>query len=125
MKIAYRNENGGVSIITPVDLRIPVDEIAKKDVPFEVPYLLVNEEDLRDDWHLLEAWTCDFSKPDGYGLGHDRWTIGQLYSDIGKIRAAIDTMGEGDVSRDALLWVLQSLTTSAKEIQDRIDQESK
>jgi hypothetical protein len=50
-----------------------VSEIARKDVPAGVPYLIVNASDLPEDRTYRDAWTADFSQPDGIGIGADAW----------------------------------------------------
>jgi hypothetical protein len=35
--------------------------------------LLVTADDLPPDHKFAMAWEADFSKPDGYGVGHKNW----------------------------------------------------
>ena len=73
MFIIYPN-NGCVALITPSEnCGLSVEEIASKDVPEGIPYLFVEEKDLPSDHIFFEAWETDFSKPDGYGIGHKKW----------------------------------------------------
>lgn len=73
-KIIYPNEKDPtrVSLIIPTGL-IPLEEVARKDVPAGVPYLIVDAEDLPEDHYFFEAWEADFSTPDGYGIGQKAW----------------------------------------------------
>lgn len=48
-------------------------EVARKDVPAGKPYLFVQEADLPAEDEFFNAWTADFSNPDGYGIGHEAW----------------------------------------------------
>ena len=63
-----------ISVIHPaVNTTIPINEIARKDVPAGVPYLIIEDTDLPANRDFREAWTADFSTPDGTGIGPDAW----------------------------------------------------
>ena len=72
MKIIFTNAEGGLSIIHPTG-ELPVEDVARKDVPQGVPYKFISEADIPTDRTFRNAWEADFSAPDGYGLGHDAW----------------------------------------------------
>lgn len=72
-RVLYPQESGVLAVITPVDEQLTVEDIAKKDVPAGVPYLIVDESAVPADRIFREAWEADFTNPDGYGLGHDVW----------------------------------------------------
>ena len=73
-KIIYPNGKSGIMLVIPApDCGIPVEEIARKDVPAGVPYLILNDSDVPDDRTFFDAWEADFSNPDGQGLGQDAW----------------------------------------------------
>ena len=62
MKIIYKNENGGVSVIHPTDEALSfmtIDEIAQKDVPTGVKYKIVDDSYLPTDRTYRDAWTID------------------------------------------------------------------
>ena len=62
MKIIYKNENGGVSIIHPTDEALSfmsIDEIALKDVPTGLPYKIVDDSEIPTDRTFRDAWTVD------------------------------------------------------------------
>lgn len=62
MKIIYKNESGGVSIITPTEEALSfmsIDEIAKKDVPTGLPYKIVEDSEIPTDRTFRDAWTVD------------------------------------------------------------------
>lgn len=62
MKIIYKNENGGVSILHPTDEALSfmsIDEIAKKDVPAGVKYKIVEDLEIPTDRTFRDAWTVD------------------------------------------------------------------
>ncbi len=71
MKIIYKNESGGVSIITPTDEALSfmtIDQIAKKDVPAGLPYKILEDSEIPVDRTFRDAWTVDESTlTDGVG----------------------------------------------------------
>jgi hypothetical protein len=72
VKIIYPNGSGGIAVIHPTG-ELPVNEVARKDVPPGVAYLIIEDADLPDDRTYREAWTADFTTPDGYGIGAEAW----------------------------------------------------
>lgn len=75
MKIVYL-ENDGVAVIHPTG-EIPFEEVARKDVPPGVPYLIVADDAVPSDRTFRGAWEADFSAPHGYGMGADAWFAAQ------------------------------------------------
>lgn len=71
--ILYPREDGGLAFVIPADCGLPVEEIARKDVPAGVPFLIVNQSDLPEDRTYRDAWVADFSQPDGTGVGAEAW----------------------------------------------------
>lgn len=63
--IAYPN-NDNLSIIVPCN-DDHIESVAKRDVPYGLPYKILLETDLPKDRIFRDAWECDFSNPDGYG----------------------------------------------------------
>lgn len=64
MKIIYKNENGGVSIITPTEEALEsmsIQGIADKDVPKGIPYTLVEDGEIPTDRTFRDAWVLDES----------------------------------------------------------------
>ena len=62
MKIIFKNDNGGISIIHPTDEALEImsiDEIAQKDVPTGKPYKIINGNDIPTDRSYRDAWTID------------------------------------------------------------------
>jgi len=66
----------GIAIIRPVDPTISVLEIARGMTPAGVPFIFVDENEL-PDFEYFDAWTADFSNPDGYGIGLEAWANAQ------------------------------------------------
>jgi hypothetical protein len=57
----------GVAVLIPCDCGLTVEQIARKDVPAGVPYLIVDATDIPTDRTYRDAWRADFSTPDGHG----------------------------------------------------------
>lgn len=72
MKIIYKNESGGVSILHPTPDALTfmtIDEIAKKDVPTGLPYKIVEDSEVPTDRTFRDAWTIDEATlTDGVGV---------------------------------------------------------
>lgn len=76
--IIYPQANNSIAVIQPApECPLPIEEIAKKDTPVGVPYLIVDASSLPQDIDFFEAWEADFSKPDGVGMGADAWFASQ------------------------------------------------
>lgn len=79
--IIYPNDEGWLSVVVPtVECGLPIEEIAKKDVPAGKPYHIIDAELLPQDPTFFNAWEADFSNPDGvgadYGIGSQNDVIG-------------------------------------------------
>lgn len=66
MKIIYPTDTG-IAVIHPCACGLSVEDIAQKDVPTGKPYLIVDDDVIPSDRTLRDAWTADFSSPDGVG----------------------------------------------------------
>lgn len=69
-RIIYPNNEGGLSVVVPTG-ELPIEDVAAKDVPKGVAYLIISAEDVPSDRTFRGAWEADFSNPDGYGIGAD------------------------------------------------------
>lgn len=84
--IAYPHGDG-IAIVYPVEgTGIPLTEICRKDVPYQTPYKVLLESDLPQDYEFRDAWRVDFTNPDGYGIGPQRWFIEQAEAAIVSIQ---------------------------------------
>jgi hypothetical protein len=54
-RIIFQNESGGVSVIIPTG-ELPIEEVAKKDVPAGVTYEIVTTDDIPNDRTFRNAW---------------------------------------------------------------------
>jgi len=73
-RIIYKKKNGVVSIIVPAPdalKSMTVEEIAKKDVPTNYKYKIVDVSEISSDRTFRDAWTIDDSElTDGTGENH-------------------------------------------------------
>lgn len=44
-----------------------LQEIAESGTPAGLPFRIIDAADLPTDWDFFDAWTADFTKPDGIG----------------------------------------------------------
>lgn len=70
--IIFPNQTS-IAVIRPVECGMTIQEIARKDVPSGVPYRIIDAALIPADRTYRDAWTADFSAPDGYGIGADAW----------------------------------------------------
>lgn len=70
--IIYPNGSGGLCLVMPTG-ELPVEEVACKDVPAGVAYLIIDEATVPADHTFFSAWEADFSNPHGYGVGAEAW----------------------------------------------------
>ena len=64
MKIIYKNENDGISILHPTEEALKVmtiKDIADKDVPAGIPYAIIEDSVIPEDRTFRDAWTIDES----------------------------------------------------------------
>lgn len=54
-RIIFQNESGGVSVIIPTG-ELPIEEVAKKDVPAGVSYEIVSVDAIPSDRYFRNAW---------------------------------------------------------------------
>ena len=77
-KIIYKNEDGGISIISPIESLfkvVNIVDIAKVYVPSGVPYYIVEEEDIPVDRTFRAAWEIDVeATPSGVGGEEDTFS---------------------------------------------------
>lgn len=72
MKIIYENTDKTIAILTPTQEALSFatySQIAEKDVPFQLPYWIVEDSDIPTDRTFRNAWEIDesFGEPDGFG----------------------------------------------------------
>ncbi len=80
-KIIYPLENGSIAIIHPTG-ELPFEEVCRKDVPANTPYIIIDESVIPTDRTFRSAWEADFSNPDGYGIGSDAWFAEQAVREV-------------------------------------------
>ena len=65
--ILFPQQGSSVALMSPSGVLDPM-QTAIKDVPAGVPFIIVDASELPQGIPQ-EAWTVDFSEPDGYGQG--------------------------------------------------------
>ena len=68
--IIYTQDNGTVAIIRPTEDALAtygIEAIAKKDVPFDKSFKIVDDSAIPTDRMFRNAWEADMSNPDGVG----------------------------------------------------------
>ncbi|QOF71851.1 hypothetical protein IG197_01800 [Aminobacter sp. SR38] len=64
----------GVAVLIPAEKSgLPVQEVARKDVPAGLPFRIIATAEIPTDRSQRDLWTADFSQPDGYGIGAAAW----------------------------------------------------
>ena len=106
--IIFPNQNT-ISVMRPLDCGLTIQEIARKDVPFGVPYRIIDAALIPADRTYRDAWTADFSNPDGTGLGPHRWWIEQFTAEIVQLQAQ-----EESEARDAKIAALEAKVAQMK-----------
>lgn len=70
-RIIYKNIDGSVGVLIPTLEALSfatIEQIAEKDVPFELPYKIVSTTDIPTDRTYRDAWEWDDTIiPDGFG----------------------------------------------------------
>ena len=84
--IIFPNQTS-IAVMRPLECGLTIQEIARKDVPFGVPYRIIDAALIPEDRTYRDAWAADFSNTDGSGLGPHRWWIGQFTEEIAQIEA--------------------------------------
>ena len=84
-RIVYKNDMGGVSVVTPTDECLQwhtIQEIAEKDVPAGKPYKIVSVDDIPSDRTFRNAWEVDEATlTDGTGGEHDMFITDPQHPD--------------------------------------------
>lgn len=67
-RIIYKDNEGNLAVIIPVDNNLTIEQIARKDVPTGKPYKIIEETDLPNLRQYRNTWTIDDSElTDGVG----------------------------------------------------------
>ena len=83
MKIVFKNKDNSIGIITPSEEALSfatIEQIAEKDVPYNLPYWIVEDSVIPENRTFRSAWEIDenFGKPDGFGKESNEFTDEQL-----------------------------------------------
>lgn len=87
----HPNTEGGVTLVMVApNCGIPLLEVARKDTPDGVPFRLLPKELMPEDQTFFNAWECDFSNPDGYGIGSSKWFIEKYQNEKNALNSDTD-----------------------------------
>ena len=80
MKIIFKNIDNSIGIITPTSEALnfaTVEQIAEKDVPYNLPYWIVSTSGIPTDRTFRNAWEIDesFGEPNGFGGENNEFDI--------------------------------------------------
>jgi len=71
VRIIYKNKDNSIGVLIPTQEALSfatIEQIAEKDVPFQLPYKIVSDNDIPTDRTYRDAWEWDNSiAPDGFG----------------------------------------------------------
>jgi hypothetical protein len=85
-RIIYQTNEGGVAIIIPSG-ELPLEQVARKDVPAGAQFKIIDTVDVPDDRTFRNAWEADMTSPHGTGIGQQAWFIEQYEAEIEAINA--------------------------------------
>lgn len=71
-RIIYKNTDNSISVVIPTEEALKfanIHEIAKKDVPHNLPYWIINQSEIPTEIELMDAWELsnDIGMPHGIG----------------------------------------------------------
>tara|TARA_R110000868_G_scaffold376148_5_gene640935 strand:+ start:1750 stop:2040 length:291 start_codon:yes stop_codon:yes gene_type:complete len=70
-RIIYPTPEGGVAVLIPaIGSGLTLEQIAAKDVPYGIPYKIIDTVDIPNDRSFREAWAADIAEPDGVGADY-------------------------------------------------------
>jgi len=99
-RIIYQTQDGGVAIIIPSG-ELPIEEVARKDVPAGVQFKIIDTTEVPDDRTFRSAWEADMTSPSGVGIGQQAWFIEQYQTEIAAINAeTLPARGEEQTDDD-------------------------
>ena len=72
MKIIFKNKDDSIGILTPTNEALSfatIEQIAEKDVPYDLPYWIVESDTIPTDRIFRDCWEVDESlgNPTGFG----------------------------------------------------------
>lgn len=68
-RIVYNNPDGTLCILVPTG-ELPIEEVAKKDVPAGIEYKIIDVSDIPTDRTFRDAWEFEMTNPDGVGADY-------------------------------------------------------
>jgi len=87
-RIIYQTPEGGVAVIIPSG-ELPIEEVARKDVPAGLRYAIIDTADVPSDRTFRSAWEVEHGNlNDGVGIGQQAWFIEQYQAELAVVTAA-------------------------------------
>lgn len=86
-RIIYQTPEGGVAVIIPSG-ELPIEEVARKDVPAGVQFKIIDTVDVPSDRTFRAAWEADMTESHGSGIGQKAWFIEQYQAELAVVTAA-------------------------------------
>lgn len=81
--IIYKQQNDSVGVIYPaLACGLPIYEIARKDVPKDMPFFIVDADVVPTDHTFFDAFEVDFTNPHGFGVGSQTWFIEKYQAEL-------------------------------------------
>lgn len=89
-RVIYKNLDNSVGVLIPTQEALSfatIEQIAEKDVPFELPYKIVDEADIPTDRTYRDAWEWDSTIiPDGFGGESNEFDVELLAKYFGGVQ---------------------------------------
>ncbi len=101
-RIIYTTPDGGVAILIP-SYELPIEEVARKDVPSGMPYKIIDTADVPSDRTFRGAWESDMTDVDGYGADYGE---GSKYAVIGYDENGAPILAESKISEEGTEYLV-------------------
>lgn len=128
-RVIYPNQDGTIAIVIPVEQsQEMLNIICKKDVPAGIPYKIIDADLLPEDRTFRDAWSADFSEPDGFGIGAKAYFT-EIYTtqlaDLKKIKTKLakditncDNPEDLKTLKDQLYSITETITLLEKTVEN-------
>ena len=72
-QVIIHSEGGRLAVVVPTSAAQDLVQLARRVTPPGVPFRIIDASELPQDGEYRDAWTADFSQPDGIGIGQEAW----------------------------------------------------
>ena len=101
-RIIFPTPEGGVAVLIPAG-ELPLEEVARKDVPAGVPYKIIDTADVPSDRTFRAAWEADMTDVDGYGADYGE---GSKYAVTGYDESGAPILAERKFNEDGTEYLV-------------------